>query len=157
MSTGQVTKCLQQLNWLVQRDPLSPNHQFRRVYTLWSNGLLPEMDRTADAALQAWPRHPAVWFARFWTLTFTDRVPEALRRLAHGQTRPPSHRRPGHASAVAPRARRCVRPTRQAAISANVAAAMSTRTGDHGHHVLSSLGAPDHRCGAKGSLEAGKK
>ena len=89
MSTGQVSKCLQQLNWLVHRDPWSPNHQFRRVYTLWSAGQLAEMDRTADAAMQSWPRHPAVWFARFWTLTFTDRVGAASGMLVDSATRPP--------------------------------------------------------------------
>lgn len=88
MSTGQVSKCLQQLNWLVQRDPWSPNHQFRRVYTLWSDDRFAEMDQAADAAMQSWPRHPAVWFARFWTLAFTNRIPAALGMLADDVTRP---------------------------------------------------------------------
>jgi DNA-binding winged helix-turn-helix (wHTH) protein len=89
MSTGQVRACLQRLNWLMERDTLSPNLQFRRVYTLWSAGHLAEMDRTADSALQSWPRHPAVWFARFWTLAFTGRAPAAMDMLLDTATRPP--------------------------------------------------------------------
>ncbi len=88
MSTGQVAKCLQQLNWLVDRDPWSPNHQFRRIFTLWSDNRLAEMDRAADAAMQSWPLHPPVWFSRFWTFAFTDRVAAATRMLNDDATRP---------------------------------------------------------------------
>ncbi|MES2903950.1 MAG: winged helix-turn-helix domain-containing protein [Pseudomonadota bacterium] len=145
MSTGQAARCLQQLDWLVQRDPLSPNHQFRRVYTLWSNDRLPEMDRVADAALQSWPRHVAVWFARFWTLAFTDRVSAALRMLANGATRPPM---PAVGQNLLELSLRALDdrggPTRQAAIAANTAAA-TTSPGQAVSAImlLSGLNAPD--------------
>lgn len=89
MSTGQVKACMERLNWMNERDPLSPNLQFRRVYTLWSLNQHSDMDRTADRALQSWPRHPAVWFARFWTLAFTDRVRAAHSLLEDIAIRPP--------------------------------------------------------------------
>jgi Tfp pilus assembly protein PilF len=88
MSTGQVRACLERLQWLHLNTPPSPNVQFRRVYTLWSAGQTAEMDRVADVALQAWPRHGGVWFARMWTLAFTGRVPAALAMLQDPVARP---------------------------------------------------------------------
>jgi DNA-binding winged helix-turn-helix (wHTH) protein/tetratricopeptide (TPR) repeat protein len=88
MSTGQVRACLERLEWLNARHPLSPNLQFRRVYTLWSVGRLAEADATADRALQQWPQHPAVWFARLWTFAFTGRADRAQRMLANAAGRP---------------------------------------------------------------------
>ena len=88
MSTGQVRACLEKLEWLNARQPLSPNLQFRRVYTLWSVGRLAEADATADRALQQWPEHPAVWFARLWTFAFTGRPERAQRMLANATARP---------------------------------------------------------------------
>lgn len=88
MSTGQVRACLERLDWLNARHPLSPNLQFRRVYTLWSVGRLAEADATADRALQQWPEHPAVWFARLWTFAFTGRADRAQRMLANATARP---------------------------------------------------------------------
>lgn len=89
MSTGQVRACLERLDFLERLDPLSPDLQFRRVYTLWSSGRLADADATADRALQSWPNHPAVWFARFWTFAFTDRADRALVMLHRSPGRPP--------------------------------------------------------------------
>ncbi len=146
MSTGQVAKCLVQLNWLVQRDPWSPNHQFRRIYTLWSDNRLAEMDRAADAAMQSWPRHPAIWFARFWTLVFTDRVAPAMKMLSDSATRPAL---PAPALRALDLALRALgggnAQQRQAAISANLAA--STKSPGQavtGIMILSKLGEPGH-------------
>lgn len=145
MSTGQVANCLKQLNWLVERDPLSPNTHFRRVYTLWSNNRLAEMDRTADAALQSWPRHAAVWFARFWTLAFTDRVAAASRMLADNAIRPVL---PPATLELLDLSLRALRggsePLRNGAIAANLEA--STRSPGQAITaimILSKLGAPD--------------
>ncbi|WP_228243670.1 winged helix-turn-helix domain-containing protein [Porphyrobacter sp. GA68] len=89
MSTGQVRACLKRLDFLERLDPLSPDLQFRRVYTLWSSGRLADADATADRAMQSWPNHPAVWFARFWTFAFTDRADRALVMLHRSPGRPP--------------------------------------------------------------------
>lgn len=89
MSTGQVLQCLALLDWLVERNPRSPNLQFRRVYTLWSAGRTADADVTANRALQSWPKHPAVWFARFNLFAFTDRAHQARAMLADLATKPP--------------------------------------------------------------------
>ncbi len=60
------------------REPLHVVHQFKLVYALWVLGDVAAADRAADRALQLWPRHPAVWFARLWTLAFTGRPERAL-------------------------------------------------------------------------------
>lgn len=62
------------------RDPLHAAYQFKLIYAHWVLGEIGEADRTADRALQLWPKHPGVWFARLWTLAFTGR---ATRALAH--------------------------------------------------------------------------
>nr|WP_314446163.1 winged helix-turn-helix domain-containing protein [uncultured Sphingomonas sp.] len=89
MSTGQVRACLERLQWLHRTTPLSANVQFRRVYTLWSAGRTPEMDRVADLALQMWPSHSGVWFARMWTFAFTGRAANALAMAEDPAGRPP--------------------------------------------------------------------
>ncbi|WP_165961094.1 winged helix-turn-helix domain-containing protein [Qipengyuania sediminis] len=88
MSTGQVRSCLRLLDWQVQHFPLSPNLQFRRVYTLWSAGRLRDAEGVAARAMQSWPRHPAVWFAQFWLFAFTERAFRAQAMLADIGTRP---------------------------------------------------------------------
>ncbi len=44
MSTGQVRAADRLNSRIAEREPLSPNRQFRRVYVLWSLGRLAEMD-----------------------------------------------------------------------------------------------------------------
>jgi tetratricopeptide (TPR) repeat protein len=145
MSTGQVAKCLSNLNWLVQRDPWSPNHQFRRIYTLWSDGRLAEMDRAADWALQSWPNHPAVWFARFWTLAFTGRVPVAFGMLHDAASRPPLPQQARQLLETSLRAIAGNAPAeRREAIALNVAAAVQSPAGAiSAIMILSQLGAAD--------------
>ena len=60
--------------------PWSPVFQYRRAYHEWSLGRVPEADRTIDRALQLWPIHPGVWYARMLIFAFTGR-PEAARAL----------------------------------------------------------------------------
>lgn len=143
MSTGQVRRCLEQLDWLEARDPLSPNLQFRRVYTLWSAGRIAEADATADRALQSWPRHPAVWFARLWTFAFTGRAPRAQAMLADGARRPAMP--PPAAQLLALSLAALAQPnspSAQQAVRANLAAAASGPSpAISAIMVLSSLGA----------------
>lgn len=70
-------------------DPLSPVHQYRLAYKHWFAGDLPRADQTIDRALQLWPRHPAVWFARLFIFAFTGRAPAASAMLAEGAMLPP--------------------------------------------------------------------
>lgn len=88
MSTGQVQACLERLQWLHRNAPVSANVQFRRVFTLWSAGRTEEMDQVADLALQMWPTHGGVWFARLWTFAFTGRAANALAMADDPAARP---------------------------------------------------------------------
>ena len=67
---------------IAAREPLHAGFQFKLVYAYWILGDVGAADRAADRALQLWPKHPGVWFARLWTLAFTGR---AARALAHFQ------------------------------------------------------------------------
>lgn len=70
------------------RAPLDATHQYRLVYAQWILGRIDAADRTAERAAQLWPRHPAVWFARLWTLGFTGRATRALAHLGDTAARP---------------------------------------------------------------------
>jgi DNA-binding winged helix-turn-helix (wHTH) protein len=72
------------------REPLSPIYQYRMTYHLWSLGRLGEADRNVDRAMELWPRHPGVWFARIWLMGFTGRTPVALAQIADVASRPPT-------------------------------------------------------------------
>jgi len=69
-------------------DPLHARLQYRLVYAQWNLGAIGEADRTADRALQLWPMHSGVWFARLWTLAFTGRPERALAQLEDTAARP---------------------------------------------------------------------
>lgn len=70
MSTGEVREQLRLNTWLVERQPLSPTYQYRRVYGLWASGRAAEADQAIDRARKLWPQHPGIWLARFLTLAF---------------------------------------------------------------------------------------
>ena len=72
------------------REPLSPVYQYRRTYHLWTLGRLGEADRSIDRAIELWPRHPGVWFARLWLSGFTGRTGAALAQIADAEARPPT-------------------------------------------------------------------
>ncbi|HEY2356201.1 MAG TPA: hypothetical protein VGH86_02030 [Phenylobacterium sp.] len=72
------------------REPLSPVYQYRRTYHLWTLGRLDEADRSVDRAIELWPRHPGVWFARLWLSGFTGRTGAALAQIADVEARPPT-------------------------------------------------------------------
>jgi DNA-binding winged helix-turn-helix (wHTH) protein/tetratricopeptide (TPR) repeat protein len=63
------------------RDPLHVVYQFKLVYALWILGDVAGADRVADRALQLWPSHSAVWFARLWLLALTGRPERALAQI----------------------------------------------------------------------------
>ncbi|MGH6785318.1 MAG: winged helix-turn-helix domain-containing protein [Novosphingobium sp.] len=122
MSTGQVRLSEQVNRQLIERDPLSPDRQFREIYLLWSLGRRNEMDMVAERALALWPLHPGVWFARFWTLLYTGRAPAALAMLDKTAAMPPI---PAPALALFRLSIAAIEGTanREAAIAANRAAA----------------------------------
>jgi DNA-binding winged helix-turn-helix (wHTH) protein len=69
--------------------PLSPVFQYRRTYDLWMLGRVGEADRTIDRAIELWPRHPGVWFARLWLSGFTGRAAAAVAQVDDIDARPP--------------------------------------------------------------------
>lgn len=89
MATGCVRAAVRLVSDLLEREPLAATLHYKRVYHCWSIGELGEMDRVADRAIQLWPRHPAIWFARLWTLAFTGRAQAGLQQLSEEPARPP--------------------------------------------------------------------
>ena len=89
MATGRPSSAKPILEELIARDPLAPTFYYKRLYHLWTFGEVAEMDQIAARALQLWPRHPAIWIARLWTLVFTGRAAEALRLLDDRNWAPP--------------------------------------------------------------------
>jgi DNA-binding winged helix-turn-helix (wHTH) protein/Tfp pilus assembly protein PilF len=88
MATGRPVAAVPLIEELMEREPLAAIFHYKRVYHLWTLGLLSEMDRLADRAMQMWPRHSAIWFARFWTLAFTGRPDQAMQHLDDQNLRP---------------------------------------------------------------------
>ncbi|MGN3974221.1 winged helix-turn-helix domain-containing protein [Tsuneonella sp. SYSU-LHT278] len=71
------------------RGSSNPNLQFRLVYALWFLDRIAEADRVATEGLQAWPRHPGLWFAKLWVLAGTGRLDRAAAQAADAAGRPP--------------------------------------------------------------------
>jgi len=70
------------------REPLHVIHQYRLIYAHWILGDDAAADRAAVRALDLWPKHPAVWFARLWTLAFSGRASRALALVENAAARP---------------------------------------------------------------------
>ncbi len=89
MSTGRPRAAFEILEPLYRHDTLAAIYHYKMIYQLWTLGRSAEADRVADRAMQMWPRHPAIWFCRFWHLSFTGRAPQALQQLQDEANRPP--------------------------------------------------------------------
>jgi DNA-binding winged helix-turn-helix (wHTH) protein len=91
-STGLMSRAMDISLRQTTADPLAALFQYKLIYRQWANGLIRDMDRTADRAVALWPMHMAVWMARMWTYAYTERADAALRMLedqAHSQSMPP--------------------------------------------------------------------
>lgn len=88
MATGRPSAAWPLIAELIGEDPLAATFYYKRMYHCWVAGDLDEFERVATRALQLWPRHPAIWMARFWTLLFTGRAEQAGRFLDDEQIRP---------------------------------------------------------------------
>lgn len=71
--------------------PLAAANHFPRAQLLWIVGRDAEADRVIDRAIQYWPDHPFVRFARFTILAFTGRARAALATLEDPKSRPQSY------------------------------------------------------------------
>lgn len=88
VGVGRILENCRERVAMAAREPLHVIHQYRLVYALWFLGQHGKADRAADRALQLWPKHPGVWFARLWTLAFTGRAERAFNMVETAATRP---------------------------------------------------------------------
>jgi hypothetical protein len=88
MATGRPSAAAPIIDGLLVRDPLAATFYYKRMYHLWTFGRLNDAEKVAARALALWPRHPAIWIARFWILLFTERAEQALRLAADEKARP---------------------------------------------------------------------
>ena len=82
MAVGRSAEALAANGQAVALEPLSPIYHYRLMYHLWTAGRLGEADRVIDRAIELWPRHPGVWFARVWPMGSTARTDVALARIS---------------------------------------------------------------------------
>lgn len=88
MATGRPGAAAAISSRLIAIEPLAATLHYKQIYQLWSTGQTAAMDRVGDRGMTLWPRHPAIWFARLWTLAFTGRVRQAVQQLAEASARP---------------------------------------------------------------------
>lgn len=72
-------------------EPLAAGNHYPRAQLLWILGRTAEADRVIDRALQYWPAHRYVRFARFTIYAFTGRAPAAEAMLDDSKTRPQAY------------------------------------------------------------------
>lgn len=68
--------------------PFDANMQYGLIYGLWFLGRTEEADRVASRAMEMWPGHYGVWFARLWLLAGTQRYNRALDQIDDAAARP---------------------------------------------------------------------
>lgn len=71
--------------------PLGASNHFPRAQLLWILGRTAEADRVIDQAMENWPDHRFVRFARFTIFAFTNRPGAALAMLESPDTAPQSY------------------------------------------------------------------
>jgi DNA-binding winged helix-turn-helix (wHTH) protein len=81
MATGRPSAAAPLIEEALAMDQLAPVLLYKRIYHLWTLGRLQDMDHVADRAMQLWPTHPAIWFARLWSLLGTGRPRAALAQV----------------------------------------------------------------------------
>ena len=69
-------------------EPSAPFFQMFLAYTLWDLGRIEEAEQRIERAFRLWPRHYAIWFNRYYFLTFNGRAQEALAMISDKSSRP---------------------------------------------------------------------
>ena len=87
-SAGRSRDALQLVQRAIAIRPLAAANNFPLGQLLWIVGRIAEADRVIDRAMQFWPTHRYVRFARFTIFTFTGRPRAALAMLDSNDTRP---------------------------------------------------------------------
>jgi tetratricopeptide (TPR) repeat protein len=68
--------------------PLASGAHYPRAQLLWITGRTAEADRVIARAMQSWPEHRFVRFARFIIFAFTDRARAAMEMIERRETAP---------------------------------------------------------------------
>jgi hypothetical protein len=87
-TTGQSRQALALVQRSIALRPLAAANNFPLAQLLWINGRVPEADRVIERAIEAWPDHKYVRFARFTILAYTGRASMAREMLQNPSTRP---------------------------------------------------------------------
>jgi DNA-binding winged helix-turn-helix (wHTH) protein/tetratricopeptide (TPR) repeat protein len=90
-STGQSRAAFAMIKRAIAVDPLAAISQYPLAQLLWILGQTAEADRVIDRAMQYWPTHRSVRFARFTIYAFTGRPRAALAMLDSDKTRPQNY------------------------------------------------------------------
>ena len=90
-STGQSRAGFAMVKRAIAVDPLAAISQYPLAQFLWILGRTAEADRVIDMAMQYWPTHRSVRFARFTIYAFTGRPRAALAMLDSEKTRPQNY------------------------------------------------------------------
>ena len=85
---GRSEEALALVDHAITVKPLAAGNNYPRAQLLWILGRTAEADRVIDRAMQYWPEHRFVRFARFIILAFTDRPRAALAMLDGNGTAP---------------------------------------------------------------------
>jgi DNA-binding winged helix-turn-helix (wHTH) protein len=80
-AVGRATDAVAYSRRAAALEPLSPIFQYRLSYQVWTVNGVGEADRTIDRALQLWPEHPGVWYARFLIFAGSGRPEQASRMI----------------------------------------------------------------------------
>jgi len=85
---GRSREALSFVERAIRVNPLAAGNHFPLAQLLWITGRTAESDRVIDRAMNYWPEHPYVRFARFTIFAFTGRAHAALEMLEDQTTRP---------------------------------------------------------------------
>ena len=88
-SAGRSRDALALVERAISVKPLAAGSNFPLAQLLWINGRVGEADRVIDRAMNFWPAHAYVRFARFTIFAFTGRAQAALTMLNDPAKRPP--------------------------------------------------------------------
>lgn len=89
--TGQSREALALVEKALMLKPLAATAHYPRAQLLWILGQDAEADRVIDRAMQYWPSHRFVRFARFIIYAFTGREDAALAMLNSRETAPQNY------------------------------------------------------------------
>lgn len=89
VGVGRVNEgCRGRISSITEDVMLDATFQYRLVYAYWLLGMIGDADRSAERALQLWPRHPGCWLSRLLVLLNTGRPDRALMLISNEAGRP---------------------------------------------------------------------